>query len=326
MTYPRQSLPMYFPAAPFSLPDAVSCSELVCTAYDMYHQWVTLGQPSPANFKWQPPGPPLTYTPTPIWGKTWWWTYEPFAFVAYSQDAVYLVIRGTETDFDWADDLEAIQEAYSSVTTPSYGNVHRGFMGIYASMSPGVIAEINSALQQLGGNAKALYFTAHSLGAALSTLAVPDVLANSQLDRSTTEVFHYSLASPRVGDPDFYYEYIQQNVPTYRIIDTEDIVPDLPPSVVPILGDIYKHVGTTVTYTAQYDSDAGNHDYENSYHYALTNPCQPEGPLPAVRPAIAAAEAANGLNRVKKENALLKRLVAEREMALAVAKGEVEKL
>jgi hypothetical protein len=199
-------------------------------------------------------------------------------------------------------------------------------MGIYATMSPGVIAGINSALQQLGGNAKAFYFTGHSLGAGLSTLAVPDVLANSQLDRSKTQVFHYSLASPRVGDPDFYYEYIQQKVPTYRIIDTEDIVPDLPPSIVPILGYIYKHVGTTVTYTAQYDTDAGNHDYENSYHYALTNPCQPEGPLPAVRPAVAAAEAASGLNRVKKENALLKRLVAEREMALTVVKGEVEKL
>lgn len=317
---------MYFPAAPFSLPDAVLCSELVCTAYDMYHQWLTQQRPSPANFKWTPDGPAMTYGLTPIWGKTWWWTYEPFAFVAQTSSAVYLVIRGTETDFDWADDLDVTQEAYSLVTTPDYGNVHKGFMGIYASMSPSVISEINSALQQLGANAKTLYITGHSLGAGLSTLAVPDVLANSALDRSKTAVFHYSLASPRVGDPDFYYEYMEQGVPTYRIIDTEDIVPDLPPSVVPLFDWIYKHVGTTVTYTAQYDTDAGNHSYENSYHYALTNPAQPEGPIVAPHPAVAEAQASAGLSRFKLENAVLKRMVAEREMALAAVKGELGKL
>jgi triacylglycerol lipase len=145
------------------------------------------------------------------------------------------------------------------------------------------------------------------------------VLANSNLDTSKTRVFHYPLASPRVGDPDFYYQYSYQMVPTYRIIDTEDIVPDLPPSVVPIFDYIYKHVGMAVTYTAQYDSDAGNHDHRNSYYYALTNPYQPEGPIVS-QPAEADASAR--LLRLKQENSLLKRLLAEREMELATTRDQ----
>ena len=319
MTYPRKSLPMYFPAKPFSLPDAVLCNDLVITAYDMYKQWQTQGYPNQANFRWAPHGPKMTYS-APLWAQTWWfpYLYEPFAFVAYSADgAVYFVARGTETDSDWADDLDLRQTAYSLAS--GYGNVHAGFMSIYASMSQTVLVAVNSALQQLGANAKTLYFTAHSLGAALSTLAVPDVLANSNLDRSKVQVFHYSLASPRVGDPDFYYQYSYQILPTYRVINTEDVVPDLPPSVVPVLGYLYKHIGMTVSYTAQYDSDAGNHDYRNSYYYALTNPYQPEGPIV---PGLAEAAAAAHVLRLRKENEALKRLLAEKELALSVSEGK----
>jgi triacylglycerol lipase len=310
---------MYFPSAPFSLPDAVACTNLVITAYDMYHQWVQ--QKYRPNFVWKPNGPKMTYS-LPIWAETWWLPYrfEPFAFVAYTTTGtVYLVARGSETLSDWADDLDVSQKPYSRV--PGYGNVHRGFMDIYATMGPAVITAINTAFQQLSGNAKALYIIGHSLGSALSTLAVPDVVANSNLNRSKTQVFHYPLASPRVGDPNFYYQYSYQTIPTYRIIDTEDVVPDLPPSVISILNFdyIYKHIGLPVTYTAQYDSDAGNHDYKNSYYYALTNPKQPEGPIVTM---AAKANASARLLRLKQENALLKRLLAEREMALAVVEHE----
>ena len=308
---------MYFPTKPFSLPDAVLCTELVITAYDMYAQWKQQGYPSPANFNWTPNGPTMSYS-APIWGQTWWFPYtlEPFAFVACSaQGNIYFVVRGSETDADWVDDLDASQTAYSPVS--GYGNVHAGFMSIYTSMSTAVIAAINQALQKLGANAKTLYFTAHSLGSALSTLALPDVLSNSNFNRSKIPAFHYPLASPRVGDPDFYYQYSYQMVPTYRIIDTEDVVPDLPPSVVPVFGYIYKHIGMAVTYTAQYDSDAGNHDYRNSYYYALTNPYQPEGPIVS---QVAEDAASARFLRLKKENELLKQLVAEREAALAIVR------
>lgn len=93
----------------------------------------------------------------------------------------------------------------------------------------------------------------------------------------------------------------------------------MPPSVVPLLGDIYKHVGLEVSYTAQYNSDAGNHDHINSYYYALKHPNQPEGPI--VKQVAEAAASARFL-RLKIENDLFKRLVAEREMALAVTRSK----
>src|SRR6266480_3950588 len=102
MSYPRKSLPMYFPAKPFSLPIAVYSSELVITAYDMYEQWVTQNYPTPSNFNWTPHGPPkgpaLNYS-APIWGQTFWsFMNEPFAFVAYSAEGnIYFVARGSET-------------------------------------------------------------------------------------------------------------------------------------------------------------------------------------------------------------------------------------
>ncbi|HEX8489899.1 MAG TPA: hypothetical protein VF626_02675, partial [Chthoniobacterales bacterium] len=219
MSSPRKSLPMYFPPS-FSLPDAVLCSELVNTAYDMYYQWKAQGHPTQQNFRWTPRGPALTYG-APIWAQTWWFPYrvEPFAFVAYSaQGNIYLVVRGTESDSDWLDDLDVSQSTYWPA--PGYGKVHAGFMSIYGYMSAAVLAAINNALQRLGANAKALFITGHSLGSGLSTLAVPDVITNSSLNRSTVRVTHYPLASPRVGDPDFYYRYSLQTLPTFRVIDT----------------------------------------------------------------------------------------------------------
>jgi triacylglycerol lipase len=320
MTTTRKSLPMYFPPS-FSLPDAVLCSELVNDAYDMYQQWKHQRKPTQANFYWtKPTKPALTYGAS-IWGNTLWSDFfaEPFAFVAWSAQTnfLYLVVRGSETDLDWMDDFDSWQTAYSRVS--GFGRVHWGFMSIYSSMSAAVLSEVNNALQRLGPNAKALYVTGHSLGSALSTLAVPDVISNSNLNPSKVGVFHYPLASPRVGDPDFYFQYSSRIIPTYRIIDTEDVVPDLPPSVVPILGDIYKHIGLEVSYTAQYKSDAGNHDHVNSYYFALKHPNQPEGPIVT---QVAEAAASARVLRLKKENDLLKRVVADREMVLAVAKAK----
>ncbi len=51
------SLPMYFPGAPFSLSDAVTCAGLVEVAYDQIQQWIAQGYPSSTDSRgrrWQP--------------------------------------------------------------------------------------------------------------------------------------------------------------------------------------------------------------------------------------------------------------------------------
>ena len=296
MTTSNQSLPMYFPSIPFGLNDAVICSALVNAAYDMYNQWVTQGSPSnPSEFVWQlPAGPIVPNGPTlnyigPIWGVVTMWEVqypEPFAFLAWDASGkTYIAFRGSETPQDFWEDAALDQVSYDPIV-PGFGLVHEGFNDIYTGSFDGwdyQVASLQStliaALDNLSYSPTALYVTGHSLGAGLSTLCVPDVARNSQFANLKLPMFHYSLASPRVGDPDFAYNYnFEVPVNTYRIANTEDIVPYGPPPVLPD-SIYYQHVGTPVSFTAQYDSTGGNHDHLNCYFYALNHPNQPQGPI-----------------------------------------------
>ena len=137
------------------------------------------------------------------------------------------------------------------------------------------------------GQETQFFFTGHSLGSALVTLAVPDVMTNSGLSASRAPIRHYNFASPRTGDATFVTALDAiAKVPTYRIVNTEDVVPDVPPAVTDDVFDTYyyKHVGTPVDFTAQYDSFGNNHSMLNSYLYAVSHPAQPEGPIVAPAP------------------------------------------
>lgn len=281
-----KSVPMYFPNS-FDLSTAVMCSQLVTTAYDMYHQWVAQYSPEdPSLFDWTPNGPDLNYG-SPIWGTATMADIpylEPFAFIAQDSSGItYLAFRGSETDADFAEDADADQVPYGPVS--DFGYVHSGFMDIYTTeyswlddSYPSLQTSLLGMIDNLASPTTALYVTAHSLGCGLATLCVPDIMTNTKFSENNVPVYCYSLASPRVGDPTFAYAYnFNLPVPTYRIFNTEDIVPDAPPAVLDDL--IYEHVGIPVCFTAQYGSTAGNHDYAACYYYALENPENPQGPV-----------------------------------------------
>jgi triacylglycerol lipase len=276
------SCPMYFPPAPFDLAEAVRCTRLVETAYDMYAQWQAQGMPHADAFHWQPQCRFDLSFSAPIWGEDTELRIlkrsEPFAFVAWSpRDAtVYLSIRGTESVEDWVADASAELTDYALVL--DYGRVHKGFYRVYASMAPAVRTAMNAACAAVK-RPEAVFITGHSLGSSLATLAVPDVLVNTVVDGDDARVRQYNLASPRTGDATFAARYNGNGVPTYRVVNSSDLVPELPPSV---LGDeVFEHVGIPVMFTAQYNSIAGNHAIGGSYAYALLHPAQPQGPLPA---------------------------------------------
>jgi triacylglycerol lipase len=131
----------------------------------------------------------------------------PFAVLAF---------RGTEKQLqDYVTDLK--------LGRPPLGSdgvvIHEGFLEAIDS----VWASVEAALRQVSGP---LFYTGHSLGAALATLAAyrhpPTAL--------------YTFGSPYVGDAAFVAKL--GDVPTYRCVDASDIVPKLPPAE---LG--YVHVG-----------------------------------------------------------------------------------
>lgn len=264
---------MYFPPSPFSLDDTRRCGPFVLVAYDMEAQWVKQGKPrKPANFHWTSPSDPgVQYSP-PIWSHETGPLHlfnrsEPFGFVARtSVEEAWLVFRGTETTTDWIDDAEALQDTYD--LAPDWGQVHAGFLHLYRAMRN----ELLTMLSSLRG-VQRLFVTGHSLGSSLSTLAVPDILANTQLAPPGVTVMHYNFASPRVGDTTFAARSNGCGVPVYRIVNSCDLVPSLP---LANLGNlVYEHVGVQITFTAQNGGVAANHSMNDSYLYAIN---QPENP------------------------------------------------
>ena len=82
----------------------------------------------------------------------------------------------------------------------------------------------------------------------------------------------YNFASPRVGNPDF-CDIINTTLPVYRIVNTADIIPTLPPSVSPnFLNNekpyIYKHCGIGKYFTDNWSSLLNNH-LMNVYNNSL---------------------------------------------------------
>jgi triacylglycerol lipase len=110
---------------------------------------------------------------------------------------------------------------------PTGGNVHRGFRNIFMELwNP-----IASTLETLE---KPLYYTGHSLGGALATLAASL--------RPPCAV--YTFGAPRVGDAEF--AQTLADVPIFNVFNPKDIVTELPPVSRRIR---FTHAGTIVRNT-----------------------------------------------------------------------------
>ena len=286
-TEPGPTPPMALPSG-FSLEVAKLCATLTNSAYDQFAQWVKQGKPlPPAPFNWKPDGPSTLKYSAPLWGNAIVWQtsyWEPFGFVAVDQYGyAYVVFRGSMTSADDDNDSDIFQVAYDLVTQAPFGNVHSGFYSIYTSPLSSTIPSLADSTRAALTASKTsnIAFTGHSLGAAMCTLAVPDVVYNSRLRLQSVEL--YNFASPRVGDPTFangINNLVTKLQPTslFRIVNTEDSVPDVPPAS---SINFYEHVGTPASFTAQYLSIANNHSMENCYTYAVNHPEAPQGPQPA---------------------------------------------
>lgn len=177
----------------------------------------------------------------------------PFGFIASEtgSDNVYVIFRGTRRFVEWFKDANiqlvtfndstdkdserveikgeiadrVVQENQSSLIIPNiddFGFVTAGFRGIYVSLRKKLI----DALNQKSPNAK-VFVTGHSLGGALATLAIPDILRNTQFTNPNNVVL-YTFASPRCGDRNFAMSFEKLGVQHWRIANTEDLITTLP--------------------------------------------------------------------------------------------------
>lgn len=134
----------------------------------------------------------------------------PFAVLAF---------RGTEQNVkDFIVDLTLGKIKLADGAT----DVHEGFKRALDS----VWGDIEPALKQIDAP---IFYTGHSLGAALATLAAAR--------RKPTAL--YTFGSPRVGDADFVASLKRIAGIIHRVVDDQDIVATVPPAA---LG--FQHIGT----------------------------------------------------------------------------------
>ena len=151
-----------------------------------------------------------------IWGLKLLRTFDQNgtqAFLAVCKEYAVLAFRGTEvTEFqDIKDDMNAIL-----TKSGTDGFVHKGFQKAYKRVEK----DIHEAIQHLEVREKPLYFTGHSLGGALATIAAKEI------SHTGGNAACYTFGAPRVGDEAW---VVEMKTPVYRVVNSADSVPMLPP-------------------------------------------------------------------------------------------------
>ncbi|HIG27528.1 MAG TPA: lipase family protein [Verrucomicrobiales bacterium] len=118
-----------------------------------------------------------------------------------------LVFRGTNEPTDWITNFNAFLKPWKSG-----GLVHEGFMNAFLQIWPDIEEVIR-------GVDHPIYYTGHSLGAALATLAASSLPPNVL----------YTFGSPRVGNRQFVET--MADLPVFRFVNDHDVVPTVPPSM-----------------------------------------------------------------------------------------------
>ena len=152
--------------------------------------------------------------------------------------------------------------------------------------------KVEQALGELLAQAKgsiSIHVSGHSLGAALATIAALHAAQVCDQRQQGCDVDLYTFASPRVGDSRF-ASACNQRLRIFRIANSEDLVPCLPPATLRVVGDemnpsayvertrmvlasltggvsddIFEHVGIPVTFTAQLGEISSNHNMGYTY-------------------------------------------------------------
>ena len=151
---------------------------------------------------------------------------ETQAFVAGNTEMILVAFRGAEPARlkDWMTDTQLRRKP------GPYGKVHRGFLKSLQH----VWEDIQNALTSFQNQSQSIWFTGHSLGAALATLAVAKMGEDAKPVNGL-----YTFGQPRVGGKAFAREFnIDFKDITFRFVNNNDVVTRVPTRE---LG--FRHVG-----------------------------------------------------------------------------------
>lgn len=216
----------------------------------------------------------------------------PFGFLIEEGDAAYLVLRGTQTNYDGTLDT-MIGQVDNPITNGKFrtGKAHNGFTTAFNGLgpTPNYGATRTTALGESLYEAltrttkKKLYIGGHSLGSAVATL----VTAYAQSLNLFDEIKSYVSASPTVGNK-FFVNWMKDlqdldgnklGENFFRLTNSADTVP-----MVPGTAGGYTNFAKEIQFTAEYKpGDAGNaiaqrHQICCCYAYALHHHLAPVNP------------------------------------------------
>lgn len=170
-----------------------------------------------------------------------------FVGIWMSNDTMFIVCRGTKTAFEWSQDFEFEQIGFLDLPGVL---VHQGFKNIFNEFQLPIQSIIDTK------NPTNIYFTGHSLGAAIATLL--GVYAKNK----SIPFIVYAFASPLVGNQEFAE---QANSIVLRISNRDDLVTNIP---LPVMINtttsehipwIYARSGIDYSFATNWQSWTNNH-------------------------------------------------------------------
>jgi len=171
---------------------------------------------------------------------------DTHAILCESDERLIVSFRGTSSTQNMETDLSMRMVHISKLikdyptSTPAIAGawkstrIHRGFLKAYASVNEEIMQWIFERREE---SARPIFFTGHSLGAALTTLAAFDFCVRYPEHAEAVSVT--TFGSPRVGNEGFKYFYNKTVPSTWRFVNCKDpitMLPSLP----------YRHVGQCV--------------------------------------------------------------------------------
>lgn len=174
---------------------------------------------------------------------------QKLSIVYYSEKLNMIIISfaGTTQLTEWLDDFDARQTTPSSIINDESYKVHLQHYNMYNSLRDSFV----NILKNYVKTDTVLVVTGYSLGASISNICMFDICINNLCSKRVL----YNFASCRTGNNKFVN--ILDNEYIYRIANTSDLVPTLPPPV--FIKYIYTHTSNGIYFTINMESISSNH-------------------------------------------------------------------